>query len=50
MWRIIDTLKNDIDLQSQANYDEKKNSRKSLHISEDGASGVQVGNIEEETI
>ena len=42
--KIIDVLKN-IDLQSQAIYDDKKNSKKSLHISEDNASGVQVGYI-----
>ena len=37
-------LKN-IVLQSQAIYDDKKNPKKSLHILEDGASGVQVGDI-----
>ena len=36
------------DLQSQAIfYDKKNNSKKSLHILEDGASGVQVGDIEQ---
>ena len=32
---------------SQANFDDKKNSKKNLHILEDSASGVQVGDIEE---
>ena len=36
-----------MDLQSQAVFDDKNNSKKSLHILEDGASGVQVGNIEQ---
>ena len=35
-------FKKHIDLQSQVTYDEKKNSKKSLHTFEDGASGVQV--------
>ena len=33
---------NHVDLQSQAIYDEKKISKKSLHVLEDGASGMQV--------
>jgi hypothetical protein len=28
-------------------YDDKSNSKKSLHIWEDGSSGVQVGHIEQ---
>ena len=36
-----------IDLHSQEIYDDKKNSKKSLHILEDGTSGVQVGDIEQ---
>jgi hypothetical protein len=44
------TFQEHIDLQSQANYDDKKYSKKSLHILEDGASGVQVGDIEQMTI
>ena len=35
------------DLQSQANYDDKTNSKKNLHILEDGASGVQIGDIDQ---
>ena len=44
------TLKKHIDLQSQAIYDDNNNSKKNLHILEDGASGVQVGDIEQATI
>ena len=33
------------DLQSQQIYDDKNNSKKSPHILEDGASGVQVDDI-----
>jgi hypothetical protein len=40
-------LENRIDPQSQAIHDVKKNSNKSLHILEDGASGVQVSDIEQ---
>ena len=36
-----------IDLQKQANYDDKENSKKILHILEDATSGVQVGDIEQ---
>jgi hypothetical protein len=36
-----------IDLQRQANPDDKKNSKKSLHVLEDGTNGVQVGDIEQ---
>lgn len=36
-----------IDLQCQAIYDDKKNPEKSLHIWEDVARGVQVGDIEQ---
>ena len=36
-----------INLQSQASYDDKNNFNKSVHILEDGASGVQVGDIEQ---
>ena len=35
------------DLQSKANYGDKNNSKISVHILEDGASGVQVGDIEQ---
>ena len=45
--KIIDISKKHTDLQSQANYDDKKDSKKSLHILEDGASGVQVDDIEQ---
>jgi hypothetical protein len=31
-------------------YDNKNNSKKRLHILEAGASGVQVGNIEQVTV
>ena len=41
------TFKKHIDLQSQAIYDDKNDSKKSLHILEDSASGVQVGDIEQ---
>ena len=34
-------------LQREANYDDQKNFKKSLHILEDGASGVQEGDIEQ---
>ena len=37
-------------LQSQAIYDDKKNSKKSLHVLEDSASGVQVGDIEQMSV
>ena len=43
-------IKKQIDLQSLAIYDDKNNSKKSLHILEDGVSGVQVGDIEQVTI
>ena len=33
----------------QENYDDEKNFNKSLHILEDGGSGVQVGDIEQVT-
>ena len=36
-----------IDLQGQAIYDDKNNSKKSLHILTDDASGVQVGDVEQ---
>ena len=42
-------LKKNIDLQSQTIYDDKKNSKKGLHILEDYASGVQVGDIKQVT-
>ena len=41
------TLLTTINLQSQASYDDKNNFNKSVHILEDGASGVQVGDIEQ---
>ena len=44
--KFIDILKH-IDIQSQANYDEHQNSKKSLHILENCASGVQIDNIEQ---
>ena len=44
---IIDIEKKHIDLQSQAIDDDKNNSKKSLHILEDGASSVQVGDSEQ---
>ena len=37
--RIYTLKKKHIDLQSQENYDDKRNSKKSLHVLEDGASG-----------
>ena len=40
-------ISNSVNLQSQAIYDDQKNSNRSLHILEDGASGVQVGDIEQ---
>ena len=43
IWKI----KIKIGLQSHTNYDDKYNSKKRLHILEDGASGVQVGDIEQ---
>ena len=43
-------IKKQIDLQSLEIYDDKNNSKKSLHILEDGVSGVQVGDIEQVTI
>jgi hypothetical protein len=39
--------KKHIDLQSQAIYDDKNNSKNVLHILKDGASDVQVGDIEQ---
>ena len=36
-----------IDLQSQANHDDKNNSKKSSHILDDSPSGVQVGDFEQ---
>ena len=44
--KIIDILKTCWIL-SQANYVDQKNSKKSLHVQEDSASGVQVGEIEQ---
>ena len=41
---------NHTNLQSQVIYNDKQNSKKSLHILEDDASGVQVGDIEQVTI
>ena len=38
------------DLQSRAIYDDKKSSKKNLHILEHGASGVQVGDMKEVTL
>ena len=38
-----------IDLHNQAIYDDKNDFKKSLHILKDGASGVQVGDIEPTT-
>ena len=38
-----------LDLQSQAIYADKNNSKKSLHTLVDDASGVQVGDIEQTT-
>jgi hypothetical protein len=40
-------LKKHVSLQSQVIYYDKKNSKESLHILEDVASGVQVGDIEQ---
>ena len=40
-------IKKHIDLKSQAIYDDKNNFKKILHVLEDGASGVQIGDIEE---
>ena len=40
-------LKKQIDLQSQRMYDDKNNSNMSVLILEDGASDVQVGDIEQ---
>ena len=48
--RIVDINNNNNNhhhLQSQAIYHDKSNSKKNLHILEDGASGVQVGDIEQ---
>jgi hypothetical protein len=47
--KIIYSLEN-IDVHNQAIYDDKKYSKKSLHILEDVASGVQVGGIEQVTV
>ena len=48
LWRnSSQTFENHIDLQSQAINDDENNFKKSLHILEDGASGVQVGDIEQ---
>ena len=47
--KIPDTSRN-IDLQSQAIYDDKENSKKTLHILEDNVSGVQVSVIEQATL
>ena len=44
--KIIDIFKH-INLQSQAIFNDKKNSKKSLHILAGDASGVQVGDIEQ---
>ena len=35
-----------ISLKTKKNYDDKHNFRKSLHILEENASGVQIGDIE----
>ena len=43
-------FKKQINLQSQANYDDKKNSKKNSHILGDNTSGGQVGDIEQVTI
>ena len=40
-------IKKKIDLQSQAIYVDKTNSKKSLHVLKDDISGMQVGNIEQ---
>jgi hypothetical protein len=40
-------LEKNINLQSQAVNDDKNNSKKILHILEDGASGVQIVDIEQ---
>ena len=37
-------------IESQEIYDDKTNSKKCLHILEDGASDVQVGDVAQETI
>ena len=39
-----------MDIQSQANYHDIKNSKKTLHILEYIRSGVQVGDIEQVTV
>ena len=41
------TSKKHTHLQSQAIYFDKNNCNKSIHVFEDGASGVQVGDIEQ---
>ena len=41
------TLKKHIDLQSQSIYDDINDSKKFFHVLEDGASGVQVDDIEQ---
>ena len=45
--KIIHIEKTIFDLQSQVIYDDKNNSKTGLHILEDAASSVQVGDIEE---
>ena len=39
--------KKHIDLQGQPIYDDKKDSKKNLHILENGASGVPISDIEQ---
>ena len=43
-------FKQHIDLQGQAIYNDKKKSKKCLHVLEDSASGVTGGDIEQETV
>ena len=45
LWRKISRRYKNI--LSQGIYDDKKNSKKSLYILKDGASGVQAGDIEQ---
>jgi hypothetical protein len=40
-------ISNSVDLQSQTIYDDPKKIQERLHILEDGASGVQAGDIEQ---
>ena len=48
--KIIEFIFLNVELQSQEIYVDKKNSKKIWHILEDGASGVQVGDVEQVTI